>query len=159
MLTYALDDAPARARLEDFPVALAAALADKMAAQLAAVAQTAGANLSGGVLTPRSGALLASLDPQLKIDGALLIASLGAGGDLPYAAIQEYGGATSPHDIIPTKAKALSFMLGGKRIFAARAHHPGSRIPARSYLRSALEAAGDDVVGSLADALVEAAGA
>jgi hypothetical protein len=32
----------------------------------------------------------------------------------------------------------LRFQLGGKVVFAKRVNHPGSRMPERSFLRSAL---------------------
>jgi len=47
-----------------------------------------------------------------------------------YAAIQNFGGTTSPHVIEPKNAKALHF--GG--IFAKRVNHPGSKIPARPFM-------------------------
>lgn len=68
---------------------------------------------------------------------------------VPYAAIQEYGGQTSPHDIAPVRATVLAFMApsrlgfsGGAKqndmVFAKVVHHPGSRMPERSYARRAL---------------------
>lgn len=67
---------------------------------------------------------------------------------VPYAAIQEYGGTTPPHVITPVRAKVLAFMSGGggfssgggmsEMIFTKRVNHPGSRIPERSYARTAL---------------------
>ena len=43
----------------------------------------------------------------------------------PYNRFMEYG--TKPHDIYPTKAKALAFMVGGKQVFAAHVKHPGTK--------------------------------
>ncbi len=57
---------------------------------------------------------------------------------MPYAAIYEYGGQTAPHEIRPVNARALHFMAGGGDVFAMVVHHPGSKIPQRSYMRSSL---------------------
>jgi hypothetical protein len=69
--------------------------------------------------------------------------------DVPYAAIQEYGGRTGPHVIEPVNGNVLAFMAGGPLglssggganglVFAKRVNHPGSVIPERSYARLAL---------------------
>jgi hypothetical protein len=69
--------------------------------------------------------------------------------EVPYAAIQEYGGKTPPHVIEPVNARALAFMVGGPLglssggganalVFAKKVNHPGSLIPERSYARLAL---------------------
>lgn len=66
-----------------------------------------------------------------------------------YAAIQEYGGTTPAHVILPKNGKALAFMGGGPMGFSSgggsnalvivkRVNHPGSRVPERSYAREAL---------------------
>jgi hypothetical protein len=34
---------------------------------------------------------------------------------------------TGPHEILPRDAKALRFATGGRVVFAARAHHPGTQ--------------------------------
>lgn len=68
---------------------------------------------------------------------------------VPYAAIQEFGGKTPPHVIVPRNASVLAFMMparmglssgGGMNgmVFAKLVNHPGSNIPERSYARLAL---------------------
>ena len=79
------------------------------------------------------------------LDGDHVVTTLFAGADLRYAAIQEYGGVTSPHEILPQRAKALAFLVGGDEVFARIVHHPGSRIPERSYLRSSLVEMADQI--------------
>jgi len=54
----------------------------------------------------------------------------GLSTNVPYAAIQQFGGQTRPHIIKPKNAKALHF--GGK--FFKVVHHPGSKIPAREFM-------------------------
>ena len=44
------------------------------------------------------------------------------------------GGRTAAHEILPDKAQALAFVVGGALRFARRVEHPGSTIPARAYL-------------------------
>ena len=75
---------------------------------------------------------------------------------MKYAAIQEYGGKTSAHEILPAKGDVLAFVAGDGQHFARRIEHPGSVIPERSYLRSALEDMKDEIVAALADAAAEA---
>jgi hypothetical protein len=55
---------------------------------------------------------------------------------------------------VPVKARALAFA----GVFARRVHHPGSAIPARSYLGSALEAMHDDIAGGLKATVLDALG-
>ena len=112
------------------------------------------ASLSGDVLRTRSGALKASIAASLTADASSVSVDVGSTG-VPYAAIQEYGGQTPPHDIVPVKARALAF--AGR--FAARVNHPGSTIPAHSYLGAALDALHDDIIGGLKAAVLDALGA
>ncbi|MGH7490131.1 MAG: hypothetical protein ACREMY_31670 [bacterium] len=74
---------------------------------------------------------------------------------VPYARIQEYGGTTRPHTIVPKNAKALVFMKSGSLIFARKVNHPGSRIPERSYMRSTLHQMRPEIVEAISDAVGE----
>ncbi len=133
---------------------VAAALQERAAALQQRLLDKVEANLSGDVLQARSGALKASIVADLAADADGVTVSVASAG-LAYAAIQEYGGTTAPHDIVPVKARALAFAGG----FAARVHHPGSAIPARAPLGGALEALRDDIAGGLKDAVRAALGA
>jgi phage gpG-like protein len=99
--------------------------------------------LSGEVLQTRSGALAASIVSSIENDGSDTSVSISSAG-VPYAAIQEFGRKTAAHDIVAVKAKALAFSMGGEQIFAKSVHHPGSTIPARSYLGSSLAEMSDE---------------
>lgn len=55
----------------------------------------------------------------------------GAGTNVPYAGIHNFGGKTRPHVIRPKNKKALRF--GGR--FAKKVNHPGSKIPKREFLK------------------------
>lgn len=93
--------------------------------------------LSGSVLKVRSGKLLNSIRTEMVENANTIYGRVYSKG-VPYAAIHEYGGQTKPHDIYPKNVKALHFMVGGASVFAGMVHHPGSKIPERSYLRSSL---------------------
>ncbi len=138
----------------DMSADLGEAVRAKMAALRDDLLAKVEANLSGDVLRTRSGALKASITAALAADAAGASVTVASAG-VPYAAIQERGGRTPPHDIVPVKARALAFA----GVFATRVHHPGSTIPARSYLGSALDALHDDITGGLKAAVLDALGA
>ena len=145
------------AQLDGYPAALQAALgakADELAAALADLVRSD--KLAGGVLNSRTGTLADSISASVTADADGVLASVGSEGDVKYAAIQEYGGKTSAHEILPVKGDALAFVAGGAQHFARRVEHPGSVIPERSYLRSALEDMTDEILAGLADAATEA---
>ena len=141
------------ARLDALPAALASDLALKAQALAEALAdKVRNEKLSGQVLNARSGALRDSIAAQITNDGEDIVATVASVGDVKYAAIQEYGGKTAAHEILPSKAGALAFAEGGAMRFARRVEHPGSLIPARSYLRSSVEEMSDEIVAALAAA-------
>jgi phage gpG-like protein len=151
MFTVELDGADQLSSgLASMPAAVRAALAAK-AADLAhrLQAHVVQDKLSGQVLQAKTGALKASISATVDADAKGFKARVFSSGDVKYAAIQEYGGQTPAHDILPSKAKALAFVVGGKLAFAKVVHHPGSRIPARSYLRSSLS----DMAAEIGDEL------
>ncbi len=144
------------ARLDALPGGLAAALAAKAAELAAALADLVKTDkLAGGVLNTRSGALQASIVADDTRDGVGVRASVGSNGDVKYAAIQEYGGKTGAHEILPAKAQALAFFAGGVLRFARKVEHPGSLIPERSYLRSSLDDMRDEILSALAGAAAD----
>lgn|GEM_PF-655576 len=58
------------------------------------------------------------------------------GTDVPYAPIHEFGGHTPPRVLRPREAGGvLSFLIGGRRVFAKSVNHPGSRMPARPFMK------------------------
>lgn len=63
------------------------------------------------------------------------------GSNKEYAAIQQLGGQTRPHVILPRNKKALAF----KGILAKRVNHPGSKLPARPYM--GLSTSGQQEIG------------
>ena len=119
------------------PDRVAAALAARAAALQQRLLDKVEANLSGDVLQSRSGTLKASVVTDLVADVDAIAVSLESRG-VAYAAIQEYGGTTPPHDIVPVKARALAFAGG---VFArgasSRVGHPGAGAVRRRARRAA----------------------
>ena len=113
--------------------------------------------LSGEKLQARSGALAGSIQSSTEDNGSgasIVASSVG----VPYAAIQEFGGKTAAHDIVAVKAKALGFDAGAGRVFARGVHHPGSIIPARSYIGESFAEKSGEIVASLKEAVLKALG-
>jgi phage gpG-like protein len=158
MLTVQITGADAlQNRLAAAPAAIQSALRTKAADLAERLRQhLTDDKLSGQVLQSRSGALKASIAAEVDDQDGQVIARVFSAGDIKYAAIQEYGGRTAPHDIVPDKAKVLAFLVGGAPVFARIVHHPGSQIPARSYLRSSLADMGDQIIAEFRDAALDA---
>jgi HK97 gp10 family phage protein len=112
--------------------------------------------LSGQVLRTVSGRLKRSIVERTVDNGDRIVSEIYSDGSAPYANIHEYGGKTAAHDIVATKAEALSFLRDGKRVFYKRVHHPGSRMPERSYMRSALEDMQEEIISELTKTYEEA---
>lgn len=145
-----------QAWLSGLPDALQTALQEKSQELANALQQKVQEKLSGEVLQVRTGALRDSIEKDVQETDSGVRASVFPGGDVPYAAIQEYGGMTKAHIIEAVNAKSLSFIMGGKQAFARYVLHPGSDIPARSYLGSSLDEMNNDIVGGIGDATGEA---
>jgi hypothetical protein len=113
------------------------------------------------------GVMQASVGTQVEDGGTFINGSVSAEG-LPYLAIQEFGGVTSPHDIFPVNALALHFLTPGSAqfrpgavsaindVFAQVVHHPGSVIPERSYLRYALAQRRAAIIAAFTQAAADA---
>jgi phage gpG-like protein len=145
------------ARFDAYPAALQAALGAKANELTTALADLVKDNkLSGAVLNTGSGALRDSIAASVTADSDGVLASVGSEGDMKYAAIQEYGGKTSAHEILPVKGGVLAFVAGEGQHFARRIEHPGSVIPERSYLRSSLADMKDEILAALASTAAEA---
>jgi phage gpG-like protein len=111
--------------------------------------------LSGQVLKVQTGNLRRSIHHSVGVEGSAVVGRVFSDGSVNYAHIHEYGGVTPPHDILPVKAEALHFMYHGKEVFAKIVHHPGSKIPERSYLRSALSDKAEHIKTELTAAVRE----
>ena len=143
------------AKLGAMPAKLHDALLKKvtvLALQLEAKVKTA---LNGGVLNVRSGALRRSIFETVEDDATSVIGRVASSGDVKYAAIHEFGGTIPAHEIVPNKARALAFVIGGKQVFAARVQIPAITMPERSYLRSSLAGMQDEITDGLREAVRE----
>lgn len=94
-------------------------------------------NLSGKVLNVRTSKLLTSIKNELVENATSVYGRVFTRG-VVYARIHEFGGQTRPHLIVAVHARALHFFIGNQEFFRKSVNHPGSKIPERSYLRSAL---------------------
>lgn len=103
--------------------------------------------LSDDVLQVRSGRLRGSVRSQMIETKDELGGRVWTEG-VPYARIHEFGGVTSPHVIAAKNSKSLAFVWGGRQVFFKSVNHPGSRMPERSYMRSALNEMRDEIVES-----------
>ena len=112
--------------------------------------------LSGQVLKARSGRLRASIYGRVYDSRSQVTMQIGSRGDVPYAAIQEYGGETSAHIIAARRTRMLSFIWGGRRVYFRQVSHPGSVIKEASYLRSGLDDQEATVRAEVAAAVWEA---
>jgi phage gpG-like protein len=109
--------------------------------------------LSGQVLKNRTGTLRRSITPSVNMGGSTIQGQVGT--NVEYAAIHEYGGTTPPHEIWPRHAKALAFMMRGRNVIVRSVHHPGSRIPEASFMRSSLEEMRPEIRAEFADAIAK----
>jgi phage gpG-like protein len=113
--------------------------------------------LSGQVLNVKTGRLRRSIFNEVTDTSTAVTGKVASSGDVKYAAIHEFGGKTPAHEILPNKAKALAFVMGGKQVFAAVVHHPGSVMPERSYMRSSLHEMEQEIRDGIRAAVIEGA--
>lgn len=133
--------------------------------------------LRGQVLNVRTGLLRRRMNMQfMQPDENTFHASVG--NNAAYARIHEFGGVTRPHIIRPKNARVLVWAIPGTVFkkgqltatgkmtkkgyrahgeqgnlnFAMEVHHPGSKIPARPFLRPSLE----EMRGAIRDRLLNA---
>lgn len=156
MLTVKLvGDRELIAKLDGLPDKVHRALLRKVTTLALKLEARVKGKLSGEVLNVRSGALRRSIFNAIEDSSTSVIGKVASSGDVKYAAIHEFGGKTPAHDILPTKAQALAFMMGGKMVFAKVVHHPGSQMPERSFMRSSLADMRDEITTGLKQAVVE----
>lgn len=141
------------AALAAMPERIHDALLAKSNALAAALQERIRQKLAGEALQTRSGALAASIIANIAEEPQGIAVRI-ASTDVKYAAIHEFGGTIPPHQIVPDKAKALAFVIGGKQIFAARVQIPTVTMPARSYMRAPLA----EMAAAIREGLSEAVG-
>lgn len=108
------------------------------------------------IFKPGTGRLSRSIGNEIAETPADVTGTVYSRG-VPYARIQEYGGQTRPHVILPRNASVLAFMgRDGKMVFAKRVNHPGSNIPARPFMRSTLAERRLEIIGAIRSAVGDA---
>jgi phage gpG-like protein len=142
-------------RIAGFDVRLRRALVQAIRRATKTVEARAKHLVSGPVLNVRTGTLRRSITSQTFQESDRVRGVISASAR--YARIHELGGKTRPHEIRPKHAKALHFFAGGSEIFARAVHHPGSKIPERSYLRRALRESQAAIRAEIRAAVIEAA--
>lgn len=155
MISVEVDQSRIQARLGAMPEKVHGALVRKVTALRLQLEAKIKGKLSGEVLNVRTGALRRSIFSETLDESTSVFGRAASSGDVKYAGIHEFGGKTPAHDIVPVKAQALAFMMGGKQVFAKTVHHPGSVMPERSFMRSSLGDMADEIVTGLKAAVGE----
>lgn len=144
------------AKLTSMPEKVHGALLKKVSAlALMLEAKVKNDKLSGGVLNVKTGALRRSIQETVEDGTTSVVGHVFSSGDVKYAGIHEFGGTIPAHEIVPNKAQALAFMIGGKQVFAASVNIPDVTMPERSFLRSSLAEMEPQIVEGLQEAVRE----
>ncbi len=118
--TIEVDDSRVRARLQGMPAKLQQALVRKttvLRLQLEAKVKSK---------TPvKTGALRRGVFSDQSATATTVEGWVAESADVKYGLYVEEG--TRPHDILPSKANVLAFVVGGKKVFAKIVHHPGTK--------------------------------
>ncbi len=112
--------------------------------------------LSGQVLKVRTGNLRRSIHTELEGLGTIN-ARATVGTNVVYARIHEEGGTIPAHIVEARNGKALKFTpSGGATMFRRRVQIPDVVLPARSFLRSALEELRPSIILDIEQAIAKA---
>ena len=141
------------AKLQAMPARVHDALLKKVTVLALQLEAKVKQKLSGDVLNVKTGALRRSIFETVDESASSVVGKVASAGDVKYAAIHEFGGTIPAHEIVPSKAKALAFVIGGKQVFAARVQIPDVQMPERSFLRSALGEMEPQIVEGLREAV------
>lgn len=160
----------ARARLAAMPERVNKAMRAAMGRSLNIIHRRVTENLTGRVLNVKTGRLR-RVETAVSPDGTRGM----IGTNVEYAEIHEYGGQTPPHRIEARRKRALRFPAAGfagsvrltkagklaRRqspgavIMVQAVEHPGSTMPARPFMRPALEDSRDEIAEILRAGLGE----
>jgi phage gpG-like protein len=150
-------DQEAAEYLRGLPDHIAFAVMDKLQNQAAQISARIKQKLSGEVLRVKTGRLRASAFAQVYFAKRMITMTVGSRGGVSYAALHEFGGVgLRIPAMVPTKARALSFVVGGARIFAMRTRAHSAIVPERSYIRSTLDEMTPDIVAAVQEGVDEA---
>jgi len=145
LYTVSVDVDPAVAKLDAVALAARAALRGTIISLTQALADAVRIKLGGVTLHVMSGALLGSIRSSLIENPSVITGRVYSQG-LIYAPVHEYGGRGF-YPIVPVRARMLSFIWHGVRVYRMRVNHPPAK--QRSYLRSSLEDMREEIVAKL----------
>jgi phage gpG-like protein len=143
------------AKLDALPGKLQADLTKRLTSLALQMQATIKQKLSGQVLKVRTGNLRDSIGYDVMSATDAVTATVFSDRSVRYGAIHEYGGQTAPHVIQPRAGGVLAFQMGGKTVFARKINHPGSKIPARPFMRPTLAEYRDRITDSMSAAVEE----
>lgn len=106
---------------------------------------------SGGLVDVITGRYLRSIKGSVRATSTVVTGKVYSRA--PEAHLIEYGAVRKAMDILPNVAQAMSFIVGGKRIFAKRVHHSGSIMRGRHVLHVALEDMREEILTGMRAAL------
>ena len=150
MITVSVDAYRAQLRLTNLPAKVRAALQVKRTELMLQLEAKAKGNAPVGPSGPThtGGQLRRSIFSEATDTATTVEGKVATGADTPYARFVELG--TAAHDIVPTKAKALAFVVGGKQVFAKIVHHPGTQ--AQLYMKRAFDEMRPEIIAGLTQA-------
>jgi len=95
-------------------------------------------------LNVKTGALFNSIRDEIVREGNVVIGKVYSTG-VPYAQTHEYGRVVPGHTIFPSKGSALAWPGAGGIIFSKKNFIPTYTIPARPFMRPALESKKEEI--------------
>lgn len=138
MISAKVDIRAAAEKLESWRSALHARVGESVVEGAKTLLDLVRAKVSGEVLHASSGALGVSLRAEVCEAADGFAARVWSDGSVAYARIQEYGGRIALPAIAARNAKALSFVYGGRMVFAKRVAAHVIDIPEHAYMRASL---------------------
>lgn len=114
-------------------------------------------SLSVGVNSAKhtGGQLRASVFQEMNEESGGIVGRVGYSADVAYAAIHEFGGTVNVPEIVPTKTKALHWVMNGKDVFATRVRAHTVKIPERAPLRTGFNEMKEEILEGLKQAVTE----
>jgi len=140
--------------LSRFPLIQGACQTSMARLVIALASRIKGQKLSGQVLKNRTGTLRRSITAHPPASTGTVITGR-VGTNIEYATIHEFGGKTAAHDIFPKRGRALAFNWKGKDVVFAKVRHPGSTMPERSFMRTALNEMKPEILAEFEKAIME----
>ena len=140
--------------LSKFPLIQGACQISMARLVIALASKIKGQKLSGQVLKNRTGTLRRSITAHPPESTGTIITGR-VGTNIEYATIHEFGGKTPAHDIFPKRGRALAFNWKGKDVVFAKVSHPGSTMPERSFMRTALNEMKPEILAEFEKAIMK----